>query len=404
MKKIIHFVNGLILLLLLGCGPNASSATVSQLPDPAVPQLPTEAILLPTITPTKPQLALTPIPTVTASPAAPATLPPTNTPIPAVTPTMVLPTPIPVDRRCPDPPPAVPRYTRFTTGEAPLAQPIASGENRFWLEKPLPGGGRFLVNTTYPYGFDANGSYLLHNGVDSAAPLGTPLLAIGDGTVLVAQSDEDELYGWRCNWYGQVVIVELDRKWQGRPIYALYGHVLNIMVEPGQQVKAGEQLAEVGFGGAAVVPHLHFELRVGSNSFDATRNPMLWIRPPETRGVVAGRLVDPNGRPWHGIWLNAISREDGETSYVSWTYLDDPRHLIQSDETYGENFVISDMLPGEYRVYVQIQDVNYSGDVTVQGGEISTVEIVTDYYKPELEGEEDGQSASELEEEKEEDE
>ncbi len=167
----------------------------------------------------------------------------------------------------------------------------------------MPGGGRTLINQRFPYGWDENGRLLLHNGVDIAEELGTPVLAVADGTVVVAQEDLNAWYGWRCDWYGHLVVLELDQQWQDQPVYALYGHVLNIKVEAGQRVVRGEPLAEVGFGGAATNPHLHFELRVGENQFGATRNPMLWIEPGSTRGVIVGRLIDPEGRPWQGVPL-----------------------------------------------------------------------------------------------------
>lgn len=248
----------------------------------------------------------------------------------------------------------------------------------FWLTKPLPGGGRTLLNTNYPYGFDALGAYLLHNGIDVAETLGTPLLAVDDGTVIVAQSDENELFGWRCDWYGELVVIELDRQWMGQPIFALYGHVLNINVEVGDSVSRGDQIAEIGFGGAARAPHLHFELRVGTNEFGSTRNPMLWLEIPQTRGLVAGRLVDPLGRPWQGVLINAIAEDDEEgQDMTTWTYLDDPLHIVNPDEQLAENFVFSDIRPGTYDLIIFLQNTEYRTTIDVVGGQLTTVEIVT---------------------------
>jgi hypothetical protein len=262
----------------------------------------------------------------------------------------------------------------------PTPDPAAM-DGRFWLAKPLPGGGRFLINHSFPYGYDLNGRLLLHNGVDSSEPLGTPLLAVGDGVVIVAQDDMNEWFGWRCDWYGHLVIIELDQTFQGQPLYALYGHVLNINVAAGQRVRAGEQVAEVGFGGAATAPHLHFELRVGTNEFSSTLNPMLWLNPGETRGVIAGRLLDPEGRPWHGVGLSLIGQSEDASSGNTWSYLDDPLHYINSDPGYAENFVFADVKPGEYEVYTEVQGVVYRVPVQVAAGAISSVEIVTEPYK-----------------------
>jgi murein DD-endopeptidase MepM/ murein hydrolase activator NlpD len=291
-------------------------------------------------------------------------------------------TAVPPNLSCLNQTPGKPFYERYVVTDAvwPAPDPVLAGPH-FWLAKPLPGGGRFLINHNFPYGYDLNGRLLLHNGVDSAEPLGTPVLAVGDGTVIVAQDDLNERYGWRCDWYGHLVVIELDRRYQGRPLFALYGHVLNINVEPGQRVQAGEQVAEVGFGGAATTPHLHFELRIDSNEFFSTINPMLWIDPGATRGVIAGRLLDPQGRPWRGVGLSLIGKSPDTSSGNTWTYLDDPLHYIRPDAGYAENFLFADVKPGDYDVYTKVQGVEYRMPVTVNVGGVGSVEIITQGYK-----------------------
>ena len=355
---------------------------------------PAQAAVLPTLMATAEPAAVGIVaPTETAVPTL--TQPPTNTtipvptdapsstpaPLPTFTATATA-TAVPIDHACPDPIPLKPVYGRYVVSDTvwPTPDP-ALAETHFWLAKPVPGGDRFLINQSFPYGYDLNGRLLLHNGVDSAEPLGTPVLAVGDGTVVVAQDDMNEWFGWRCDWYGHLVVIELDQTLGGQPLYALYGHVLNFTVEAGQRVRAGEQVAEVGFGGAATAPHLHFELRVGTNSFDTTLNPMLWIDPGPTRGVIAGRLLDAEGRPWHGVGLSLIGQSEDASSGNTWSYLDDPLHYINSDLAYAENFVFADVKPGEYEVYTEIQGVVYRVPVQVVAGEISSVEIVTEPYK-----------------------
>jgi murein DD-endopeptidase MepM/ murein hydrolase activator NlpD len=249
------------------------------------------------------------------------------------------------------------------------------------LSKPLEGGGRFLVNLTFPYGSDGSNRYLLHNGIDAAGGSGAPVLSVADGTVVVAQDDLNQRFGWRCNWYGHLVVVRLDQTWLGQEIFVLYGHVLNIGVEPGQRVRRGQQLAEVGVGGAAEAPHLHLEVRVGENRYGATRNPMLWID-PATRGVIAGRLLDPQGHAWKGVGLSLIGRTEDTSEGNSWSYIHDPDEivLINADESLAENFVFADVKPGRYDVYTKIQGVEYMAPVTVTAGRVSTVEIVTQPY------------------------
>ena len=360
---------------------------------------PTEVAVLPTLAPSAEPIepiilvedypTFTPIPTLlptntpaathtpTAEPTATATS--TATATPTQTPTS---TPQPVSTDCADAPNFAPDYNRYWLGDKVWPRPVENPQSHFWMGKPLPGGGRYLVNASFPYGWDQSGRLVMHTGVDSGGGgLGTKLPAVADGTIVMAQDDKNEWLGFRCNWYGELVVLELDRKFNGKPVYALYGHVLNIEVAVGDRVEQGDTVAEVGFGGAATVPHLHFEVRVGANEYGSTRNPMLWVQPPETRGVIAGRLLDPNGRPWQGVWISAQSLEDSDIQQVTWSYLDDPLHLINPDETYAENFVFNDVVPGKYRLYIEIQDVRYSADVEVIGGEVATVEIVTEPFK-----------------------
>lgn len=288
----------------------------------------------------------------------------------------------PVDRTCPEPPPLRPEYNRYYLSPRfwPTPDPAAPASH-LWLSHPLPGGDRLLINQGFPYGSDGSGRYLLHNGIDVAEPIGTPLLAVADGTVVAAQSDERVLYGWRCQWYGQLVVIQLDDTWLGQPVYVLYGHVLNISVEAGQRVKRGDPVAEIGFGGVATAPHLHLEVRVGTNEFGSTRNPVLWLS-PGTRGIIAGRLIDPEGRPWQGVALTLIDGSNEEPEFTNtWSYLGDPSQLIHPDEAQAENFVFADVRPGEYEIYTRLQGVEYRIPVQVAAGEMSTVELITEPFK-----------------------
>jgi murein DD-endopeptidase MepM/ murein hydrolase activator NlpD len=351
--------------------PTLAATAVSPSPTPTAITSPTT-----TSTPTiRPTLSATPTapPSITPLPTATATL----TPQPTATP---LPPTAEAGRQCPAEYPAKPAYSRFYLAAQPWPTPNpALSAAHFWLSKPLPGGGRFLVNDTFPYGSDGNGRYLLHNGVDSAEAMGTPVLAAADGVVIYAGPDANVLYGWRCDWYGHLVVIQHDQVWLDQPIYTLYGHVLGISVATGDRVVAGQPVAEIGIGGAATAPHLHFEVRVGENDFSATRNPMLWIHPGATRGVLAGRLMDVNGRAWHGVTVTLINAQGDDLQFINtWTYLDDPDHLINPDEGYAENFVFPDLSPGRYELYAKIQDVEYRQPVEIIAGELTLVEMVTE--------------------------
>lgn len=385
------FLSLLLLLLGTSCQQTAAPGSVADAaPAVAIAARATEP--LPTLA-----SSATPLPTVTSTPPATATAPPTVTPQPTQTETpTAMPTDtqtatapsassgqaVPINRRCPEESPARPTYTSYFL--AADAWPLPQGEPlaHFDFVKPVPGGGRTIINKTFPYGSDGGGRYLLHNGIDIAGELGMPVLAVADGAVVVAQADESELYGWRCDWYGHLVVLELDQTWQGQPVYVLYGHVLGLNVEVGQHVSQSEPIAEVGIGGAATVPHLHLEVRIGSNEFSSTRNPMLWIDPGPTRGVVAGRLLDPQGRPWQGVVVTLVDASGDEAEFINtWSYQGDPQSLIHPDELLAENFVFADVKPGEYTLYVKLQGVEYRQPIQVVEGELTTVELVTEPYK-----------------------
>lgn len=86
-----------------------------------------------------------------------------------------------------------------------------------------------------------------HDGIDIAAPKGTPIGAAADGVVTFA--------GW-SKGYGNLVII---RHADGRE--TRYGHTEKLFVKEGEQIVAGQQIATVGSTGKSTGPHLHFEVR-----------------------------------------------------------------------------------------------------------------------------------------------
>jgi len=96
-----------------------------------------------------------------------------------------------------------------------------------------------------------------HLGVDYAAPTGTPVRSVGDGTVSFA--------GWQ-NGYGNVVQVQ-----HGGDRMTLYAHLSRIDVRRGQRVEQGQRIGAVGMTGWATGPHLHFEFRIRGQHQDPLR-------------------------------------------------------------------------------------------------------------------------------------
>jgi murein DD-endopeptidase MepM/ murein hydrolase activator NlpD len=94
--------------------------------------------------------------------------------------------------------------------------------------------------------------YRPSNGVDFAAPLGTPVSAVGDGLVLFA--------GYRGQ-FGNLVIIEHPNGWQ-----TYYAHLSKFGrgVRKGARVAQGQIIGYVGATGLATGPHLHYEIRINN--------------------------------------------------------------------------------------------------------------------------------------------
>ncbi len=94
-----------------------------------------------------------------------------------------------------------------------------------------------------------------HPGIDLAAPVGTPIYAPADGTVVYAGRYplKQSVSWWR---YGNLVAMR-----NGDRFITLFGHCDTIGVRSGQKVKQGTQIATVGNSGWSTSPHLHYEVR-----------------------------------------------------------------------------------------------------------------------------------------------
>ncbi|MCT7964608.1 LysM peptidoglycan-binding domain-containing M23 family metallopeptidase [Laspinema sp. D1] len=104
----------------------------------------------------------------------------------------------------------------------------------------------------------------MHRGIDIAGPTGTPIYAAATGVVITA--------GWNSGGYGNLVEIE-----HPDGSVTLYAHNHRIMVQEGQQVEQGQQVAEMGSTGFSTGPHLHFEIHTAGQG---AVNPMALL-PPE---------------------------------------------------------------------------------------------------------------------------
>ncbi|MCM2562183.1 DUF5930 domain-containing protein [Lutimaribacter sp. EGI FJ00015] len=135
---------------------------------------------------------------------------------------------------------------RIAAEAAPFATPVKAGY-RFtsgfgYRRDPKTGGRR------------------LHQGVDFAGPVGTPLYSTADGVVTHA--------GWSSG-YGRLVKIQHQFGLETR-----YAHMSRLNVKVGQRVSRGERIGDMGASGRVTGPHLHYEVRVGGKAV----NPMIYIK------------------------------------------------------------------------------------------------------------------------------
>ena len=91
----------------------------------------------------------------------------------------------------------------------------------------------------------------MHNGLDLAAPAGSPILAAYAGTVVAAEYNAS---------MGNYVMIN-----HGNGLYTVYMHASALYVSKGQDVAAGTKIAAVGSTGRSTGPHLHFGVRLNGN-------------------------------------------------------------------------------------------------------------------------------------------
>lgn len=205
--------------------------------EPPVPNVLAQAFERPTAAP-RPGLAS---PAAPPRAAAPAPVPAASPSPPGSTRSSAVPASI-----GPLPSPEPPREPARTAGRiVPAQRPTASTSQLQW---PLRGVlyARFGKKGREP-----------HDGIDLAAPVGTPVRTAGDGLVLFAGPQAG---------YGLIVVVQHEKG-----LVTVYAHSKDVRVRTGQTVRPGQVLATVGESGKTSGPHLHFEVRVEGEPVDPLR-------------------------------------------------------------------------------------------------------------------------------------
>jgi murein DD-endopeptidase MepM/ murein hydrolase activator NlpD len=247
--------------------------------------------------------------------------------------------------------------------------------NAFFLQRPISADQNDSVDVTYRFGSTQGGRREPHHGVEFLNSHGTPVLAAGEGMVIVAGSDVEphsergvwplEFFGPYGNFYGNLVVVEhmvpeallAQRPEFPEKVFSVYGHLSEISVESGQPVTAGEEIGKVGLAGIAEGSHLHFEVRESENKYPNSRNPELFLQPHknetgELNGALAVSITDEFGQPLavESIVLEHISDQNNPFYGLQVSLQSYAEKGLLGAPPWGDSFGVGDIPPGKYRL------------------------------------------------------
>lgn len=156
------------------------------------------------------------------------------------------------------------RKAREAAAKASKPGTLPQVSNGFWTRP---------ANGTYSSSFGWRihpiyGTKRQHRGADIAAPIGTPVVAAGDGVVSYAGS---------MGGFGNVIMIT--HSTNGGIFTTVYAHLSKISVSSGQVVDKGSYIGAIGNTGASTGPHLHFEMHVGNwtASGPSAVNPLRYV-------------------------------------------------------------------------------------------------------------------------------
>lgn len=148
----------------------------------------------------------------------------------------------------------------------------------------LPLGKDVPTRIASPFGVRIHPFYKvlkMHTGLDFAAPVGSPVHATASGTV---RNITRSLRG-----YGNTLILD-----HGNGYSTLYAHLEQVLVQTGQKVTRGTQIATVGSSGMSMAPHLHYEVRQNGTPIDPLNYLFLEFDPLQLAD--AARIASQTGQ------------------------------------------------------------------------------------------------------------
>jgi len=108
-------------------------------------------------------------------------------------------------------------------------------------------------------------------------------------------------------------------------------------------------------------------VRVSDNDYFKTRNPELWIAPPQGWGVLVGRITNTGG--------SYLTNQQVQVKTVDntrfWTVRTYGPEAINNDPYYQENMVLSDLPAGEYTIWVEYLGSRLNLNVTIRPGQVT---------------------------------
>jgi len=246
-----------------------------------------------------------------------------------------------------------------------------------WFDRPIALADNSYIDQTYRYGSTMGGNFQPHQGVEFNNPDGTPVHAIGSGVVVYAGPAEAGAL---------TVAIRHDSTLEAdgtKHIFSVYYHNSALKVSVGQRVNTGDVISEVGNTGRATNDHLHLEVHAAPTEDvqlivdslqrypEFTTNPELWIQPLPGTGIVAGQVLDEDGKPMEQVRVYGITKpEPAETPY---SYAETYGPKNHPHPLYGENFAVGDVPPGTYLMGTEINGRKVFRKVTVEEGKLTWV-------------------------------
>lgn len=255
--------------------------------------------------------------------------------------------------------------------------------DHFFFQRPVDASANGESLFYYPYGSTGQVARI-HHGIDIPNPVGEPVYAGNSGTVVWADSSLQDIKEGTLEVYasyGNVVVIEHDFSVDGQKVWTLYAHLSAILVERGERVTLDTVIGLVGDTGIVTGPHVHFEVRVGVNDYWNTRNPLLWIVPYLNHGVIAGRVVDSEGRYIDNaiVQINRAGRRvDSTATYTQPKQSGTRAWHVVPDNNWRENFVFGDVPAGDYEIVVLVENRRFTRTITVRAEMVNWIEFQLD--------------------------